>query len=319
MRWKRPARRSGTVAAILFLAGLPWAGTAQAATAPAGKVIFSSFDNAKASDIYSINPDGSGLKNLTNTPGESEQWPTFSRDGSEIVFRRGLDPVSQMELYTMDANGARVTRVTNDGFAEESPAWTPDGKQIVFSANANDPDPNCLYPPCNWDIFIMRADGTHVRQLTFGPDGELFPQVSPDGRKILFTRFVGLGDSAIYIMNIDGTGVTRIGTPPALLAGNGHWSPDGTRIAIADNSCLQCPASDIWTMNPDGSALVRVTSNNQNELPGGWSPDGRWIVLTQRAFAPNSDIVRIRPDGTGLTTLTQQVHGGGFEPSWAPG
>jgi len=295
-------------------------GTVEAAAAPTGRIVFSSFDNASTSDIYSINPDGSGLTNLTSTPNDYEQVPSVSRDGTKIVFRRGFDPVSAMELYTMNADGSGVTRVTNNAFAEDFESWTPDGRQIIFSGNQNNADTNCLYPPCNWDLFIVRADGTHLRELTFTPDQELFAKVSPDGRKVLFTRISGLADSGLYTMNLDGSQVMRVNTPPQLLAGVGDWSPDGTRIVFSDNSCLgNCGTSSIWTANPDGSALIRVTNDNFNDLFGTWSPDGQWIVYTRRAFGANPDIVRVRPDGTGSFVVTQQVHGGGFEPSWGPG
>src|SRR5207253_11202400 len=98
--------------------------TAEAAATPAGRIVFSSFDNASTSDIYSINPDGSGLTNLTSTPSDFEQMPSFSRDGAKIVFRRGFDPVSAMELYTMNADGSGVTWVPNNAFAEDFDSWT---------------------------------------------------------------------------------------------------------------------------------------------------------------------------------------------------
>ena len=303
--------------AVIVMSG---AGTARATSAPTGRIVFSSFDNASTSDIYSINPDGSGLRNLTSTPSDYEQMPSFSRDGTKIVFRRGFEPVSAMELYTMSADGSGVARVTNNAFAEDFESWTPDGKQIIFSANKNNADTNCLFPPCNWDVFIVRADGTHLRQLTFGPDQELVPRVSPDGRKVLFTSISGLTDSGLYTMNLDGSQIARVKTPPGLLAGTADWSPDGTRIVFSSNSCVgQCGPGDIWTANPDGSGLMRVTNDNFNDVFATWSPDGQWIVYTRRAFGANPDIVRVRPDGTGSVVVTQQVHGGGFEPSWGSG
>jgi TolB protein len=321
---KQMTRRQRIVrAALLFSIALlveVGPGAAEAAGPPTGRIVFSSFDNASTSDIYSINPDGSGLKNLTSTPNDYEQMSSVSRDGTKIVFRRGFDPVSAMELYTMNADGSGVTRVTNNAFAEDFDSWTPDGRQIIFSGNQNNADTNCLYPPCNWDLFIVRADGTHLRELTFGPDQELDPKVSPDGRKVLFTRISGLTDSALYTMNLDGSHIMPVNTPPELLAGAGDWSPDGTRIVFSSNSCVgRCGAGDIWTANPDGSALLRVTNDNFNDVFAAWSPDGQWIVYTRRAFGANPDIVRVRPDGTDSVVLTQQVHGGGFEPSWGPG
>src|SRR5438046_3760058 len=161
--------------------------TAEAAAAPPGRIVFSSFDNASTSDIYSISPDGSGLRNLTSTPGDYEQVPSISRDGTKIVFRRGFDPVSAMELYTMNADGSGVARVTNNAFAEDFESWTPDGRQIIFSGNQHNADTNCLYPPCNWDLFIVRADGTHLRQLTF----------SPEDRKSVVRERVKISESAV--------------------------------------------------------------------------------------------------------------------------
>ena len=294
--------------------------TAEAATAPTGRIVFASFDNESTSDIYSIKPDGSGLRNLTSTPSDFEQVPSVTRDGTKIAFRRGFEPVSAMELYTMNADGSGVTRVTNNAFAEDFESWTPDGKQIIFSGNQDNADTNCLYPPCNWDLFIVRADGTHLRQLTFSPYQELVPKVSPNGRKVLFTKISGLADSALYTMNIDGSQVMRVNTPPQLLAGAGDWSPDGTRIVFSDRSCVgDCGPGDIWTANPDGSALMRVTNDNFNDVFATWSTDGQWIAYTRRAFGANPDIVRVRRDGTGAVVVTQQVRGGGFEPSWGPG
>src|SRR5947207_15541288 len=104
----------------------------EAGAAPAGPVVFSLFGNGPTGDIYSISPDGSGLRNLTSTPGDYEQVPSISRDGTKIVFRRGFDPVSAMELYTMNADGSGVARVTNNAFAEDFERWTPDGRQIIF-------------------------------------------------------------------------------------------------------------------------------------------------------------------------------------------
>jgi len=80
--------------------------------------------------LFSIHPDGTGLKRLTNTPDLHEQQPAFSRDGSKLVYRvadRSFR-IPSFELYTSDANGGKVARITNGSWAGESAAWNPEGQ-----------------------------------------------------------------------------------------------------------------------------------------------------------------------------------------------
>ena len=299
-------------------------------SAPSGRIVFSSlppgtygFGTIATTDLFSIRPDGSGILNLTNTPLADEEQPAISRDGSKILYRvsdRNLR-VSGFELYSADADGGRVTRITNDSWAEESPTWTPDGGQIVFSSNRNDPNPECLLPPCQLDLYVSRSDGSHVRQLTNLRGGAaFFPSVSPDGRTVLFTFITDAGDTALYAIGIDGSGLVRL-TSFAQEFYHGHWSPDGTRIAFSDQGCISCTGGSIWTMLGDGTGLRRLTfgTKQSNDYNAQWSPDGQWLTFTRQATKSfsSSDIYVVRADGTSETLVIER--GVNFESTWGPG
>jgi Tol biopolymer transport system component len=295
------------------------AGAVVAAAAPRTAIVFAAFEPAGyRSDLFTIRPNGTGVANLTNTPNMDEQWPSFSRDGTKIVFRRGnVDRWETTEIYTIDRDGGHRTRVTHNDAADSSPQWTPNGRRVVFMSNRNDADPTCMDWPCNWDIFTARADGSHVRQLTTSTAQDVFPTVSPDGQKVLFQRMgASSAASALWVMDIDGSNSHRL-TAPALKAGGAAWSPDGSRIAFQDQACRACGQSDIWLIDADGSDPVRVTDTVANETNVGWSPNGESLVV-QVDLGQHSGIDRMRADGSHRSHVTLPEHGDAFEPSWAP-
>ena len=93
-------------------------------------------------------------------------------------------PEADFEIFVMDADGSDQTQITFNALDDEAPAWSPDGKRIVFQ---RDFDP--VRGQIDYDIFTMRANGAHERNLTNSPGVQDFdPDWSPDGRRIAFTQ-----------------------------------------------------------------------------------------------------------------------------------
>ncbi len=140
-------------------------------------------------DIYRMNPNGRGLRRLTQNSAFDAN-PSFAPSGSRIAFQSDRD--GKGEIYVMRADGSHKRRLTDNGASDIDPAFSgPRGKQIAFSSDRGHPD--------HFDLYVMRADGSHVRRVAGGRGDELSPAFSPSGKKIAFSNNVkGMGD--IYVM-----------------------------------------------------------------------------------------------------------------------
>jgi Tol biopolymer transport system component len=236
----------------------------------AGRVVFSSND-----DIYSMDADGSNLRQLTHRRGP-EFDPAWSPDGKRIVYRDSRRGINRNdEIYVMRADGSNQRNISRDPADDWGPAWSPDGKWIAFSA-AREGMPQ---------IFVMRPDGSDAHRLN-ELEGE-YPAWSPDGSRIAFmSQEPGARGNDpnynVYVMNADGSRLTRLTDYPGE-DGWLDWSPDGTKIVFTTSHDDQGQSGDIgpywdlYVMNADGSAKTRITRLFAG-FPS-WSPDGRFIMF----------------------------------------
>jgi len=261
-------------------------------------------------DLYTVNPDGSDLKQLTNFGSSGNaQIPSWSSDGDKLLFAFTSASDGSVQIWEIDARGGNLHQVLNDpSFADTDPNFSPHGTNILFT--------RCTTVHCA--IFRVNSDGTGLRAITHfdhNPDITDFQATySPDGETIAFASWIRGGLlSAIYLMNADGSNIRPL-TPPELLALAPEWSPDGRTIAFSahngvfGNSVLD---EEIWSITIDGKQLTRLTDNNQNwkgyfsglhDFFPSWSPDGDAIVFERDApdygsaaiYIMNSDGSRIR-------------------------
>ena len=195
-------------------------------------------------DIFTANPDGSDLKQLTNTPGYDAET-TITRDGKKLVFTSMRD--GDLDIYTMNADGKNVRRLTNELGYDGGPFWSYDGKQIVFRAYHPKTDKEKadysellkqnLIRPSVLDIWVMNADGSNKRQVTNNGKANFGPYFFPDGKRIIFAS--NMDDPRqrnfdLYKINTDGTGLERI-TFNDTFDGFPMFSPDGKKLVFASN------------------------------------------------------------------------------------
>jgi Tol biopolymer transport system component len=197
------------------------------------------------------------------------------------------------------------------GEANGGAQWSPDGRRIAFTHV----DPGSFTTPARYDIWTMDGDGSHVRHLTSAATGTGFtqPTWSPDGKRIAYVS------NGIGVMNADGSEPKTITDPTDWAP---VWSPDGQRIAFARATAEQGP--DIWTVRPDGSDAIPLTSDKVYDTDPSWSPDSKQIAFAReaidRADDPNHgfDLWVMRADGSHAHRLFDGGARGMWDPAWSP-
>jgi Tol biopolymer transport system component len=177
------------------------------------------FGFTAACDIDVVNSDGTGRHQVV-AGHRINRDPVWSPDGSRIAFdsdRAGF----LSAVWVVNVAGGRPTRLTKPNLEAFWPSWSPDGSRIIVCDNFDRP---------NGDIFVMRSDGSHLRQLTsFAANhGGCFASYSPNGRRIVLgsdaRRPAGTDRSDLFTMHADGSHLTRIVTdPPAAVLAD--WGP----------------------------------------------------------------------------------------------
>jgi len=194
-------------------------------------------------DIFTANPDGSDLKQLTTTSGYDAET-TINRQG-KLVFTSKRD--GDLDIYTMDADGQNVKQLTNELGYDGWPFWSYDGKQIVYRAYHPQTEKEKsdytallkqnLIRPTVLDIWVMNADGSNKRQVTNLNKASFAPYFFPDGQRIIFASNVADPkgrDFDLYMINVNGSGLERI-TYNETFDGFPMFSPDGKKLVFASN------------------------------------------------------------------------------------
>jgi Tol biopolymer transport system component len=279
-----------------------------------GKIAFYSNQDGDA-EIYKINPDGSGLKQVThNTVPDFD--PSWSPDGSKVAFwRHRRNDIN--EIFVKNTTTGQLVQLSdsNDSMSDTSPSWSPDGSQIVFVSDD--------LVNRSRDIWVMNADGSGRKRLT--PANSLVEGTvvwSPDGTKIAFDDWGQPSD--VWLMNSDGTNLqnlTNTSSEPLITERDPTWSPDGSKIAFMTRNPFDTPDIDIWVMNVDGSGKQNLTKTpfGALEVNPAWSPNGRKIAFIKGSadfFVP--DIWVMNADGTSPRNITNSLEVADAAPDWQP-
>jgi Tol biopolymer transport system component len=224
----------------------------------------------------------------------------------KITFHSNRD--GDFEVFVMNADGTQQTQLTHNDSHEFDPAWSPNGKQILFNSFPADFS-------SDGEIFVMNADGTGIVQLTDNDAHDFGTTWSPSGKEIAFVSNRDGADDA-YVMNADGSGVRRL-TTNAYVVGVTAWSPNGKQIAFISYRDYVLFGSlgdlEIFVMNADGTGITQLTNNTVDDEGdhAGWSPNGKLFSFSSRRvgadldiFGGDLDIFVMNADGTGVRQLT---------------
>jgi hypothetical protein len=278
--------------------------TTRATIPQTGEILFSAYPEG---DIYVMNADGSDWRILLDRrkSGDiySDRLARWHPDGQSVSYV--IDDFAQAEIWVMQEDGSDQRLLVGGVAPMTSHSWSPDGTRIAYVSTEH-------------DICIVNLADQTVTKLT-GEDlrEEQDPDWSPDGRMLAFSATQG-GNHDLYVINVDGTALTRI-TSHGAKDKHPDWSPDSTRIAFS-SPLRNVRFPDILVIDlsqgteEEGNAPVPLTADDALDVYPDWSPDGSRIAyLSHELGAGHGIIFVIDAQGQTRVQLTDNYY---HSPRW---
>jgi Tol biopolymer transport system component len=237
---------------------------------PDGKRLFFISDRGGTLDVWwiSVNSRGKPIGSpLPLTAGAGIGAIALSNDGKKLAFTKIVERSNIWSIPIVFNRKVTLNEAqshTSENHYIENLNISPDGKWIAFDSNRHG----------NMDIWVMRKDGTELRQLTINLAHDWYPRWSPNGQKILF-HSMRSGNRDLYEIPVNGGAVIQLTNHPAedLAA---IWSPDGEKIAFLSN---RSGNMNLWMILSSRQNVQQLTFGDAQDFLVVWSPDGKEIIM----------------------------------------
>jgi len=276
------------------------------ADSESGRIVFTSSRTGNW-ELWTANPDGSNLVQLTHSP-EEKHSPAWSPNGAKIAYSTNTGGI-----WVRDAGGGNGEKVSLGHRNCDHPAWHPDGKHLVFVAYE-------IQGPGKEDSEIwqveLNGEGWNKPTKLFSLEGlEVYPAWAPQGRKVAFSRFHrGLRDEVveeIWIRDLatdSPVEITRTGADNIQVA----WSPAGEALAFTSDLAGNY---DVWVLGLKQGYLKKLTEALAYDGEPCWSADGTRIAFVSTRSG-SKKIWMMKSDGSDPTPLTSGP-GDDKNPCWS--
>lgn len=255
-----------------------------------GRITFAAFRHGQW-DIYSVAPDGSDLRQLTDDSFE-ETDPAYAPDGTKIAFASRRE--NNWDVYVLDLLSGQLTRLTDSPHYDGAPTWGPDGQTLAYES----------YRGGNLDIWLIDIGGeeppTNLTEDSLA--GDFAPAWNPTGQTIAFTSW-RQGDKDLYLLNVATREVSRL-TNSSTAEEWPAWHPEGDRLAFVNNDLgtREVFSLDITDSPAAGGEMQPVTWLGRTDGPV-WSPDGESLAAVFHRW--DGEIITIH-DPTAVHKLPTQ-------------
>jgi len=234
---------------------------------------FCRFKSYQVSSLYvlplSAKFEARGEPHLVPTVGQnvSISYPAWTAGDREIIYATVMSPRSL--LYRVAASGARPSRPLGLGEGATMPAVSSDGRHLAYAHEFEDAN--------IWRLDLA-GKAAAPEQLIASTFREVFPQYSPDGKRIVYYSNRS-GSDQIWTCNADGSGAAPLTNMDAAITGTPRWSPDGRQISFDSNAGGRF---QVYVAGADGGQPRQLTTDQTNNFGGSWSRDGQWLYFASQ-------------------------------------
>jgi Tol biopolymer transport system component len=227
----------------------------------ARRIMFDVLPPDAPAQIWVMNADGSGLRQLVNDPEFDAFTPSFSPDGRHVIFVRCGE--IGCAIHRVRTDGTRLQSITSfqPDSSDWAPTYSPDGERIAFGSFGRGGVDAATY--------VMHADGTHIRLVT-PPDLQILGgDWSPDGSRLTSgSNCCNPSNGDIFTFKPNGRGLTQLMDTPDENDVGSSWSPDGRSIAF-ERVNPEFTDSDVYAMRANGTRVRLIQTHAR--YPS-WSP-----------------------------------------------